>query len=118
MKKFLNDFMEANRKPDSDKLAEYRRCFEDTVKVVAEKLGRDVLRPERALNVSVADAIFVGLASRLQRGRVTDDEALRDATEKILSALSESELYKVGTTNKERVMKRIDIAKTEYGDVD
>lgn len=118
MKKFLTDFMEMNRKPDADKLAEYRRCFEGTVEVVAEKLGRDVLRPERALNVSVADAIFVGLASRLQRGDVTDDEALRDATQKILAALREGDLYKVGTTNKERVMKRIDIAKTEYGGVD
>ncbi len=118
MKRFLNNFMEANRNPDVRTLAKYRRVFEDTVDIVSRMLGRRVLRPERNLNVSVVDAVFVGLARRLEHGPVVDEKSLQHATDSILETLKNEDLYKVGTTNKDRVAKRIEIAVCAYRGVD
>jgi len=118
MKRFLNDFMNQHRDPGSGIIDEYRKRFEGTVSVVARVLGPEALRPERGLNVSVADAVLVGLARRLAEGAIEDEDGLRPATRRIVSSLRERELYTVGTTDKERVVNRIEIATREYGEVE
>ena len=118
MKKFLNDFMDRNREPGPDVIQGYRRRFEDTVAVVSRVLGPKALRPERSLNVSLVDAVFVGLARRLTAGPVRDENGLRPATRRIVNSLRERELHLVDTTDKDRVEKRIEIATREYGEVE
>lgn len=114
MKKFLNDFMENHRDLDDDLSAQFRSRFEGTIATVAEVLESGALRPERNLNVSVADAVLVGLAHRLDHGPIQDPDALRTAHERLLETLRSEELYTSGTTSKERVRKRIELARTEY----
>lgn len=114
MKKFLNDFMENHRDLDDDLSAQFRSRFEGTIATVAEVLESGALRPERNLNVSVADAVLVGLAHRLDHGPIQDPDALRTAHERLLETLRREELYTSGTTSKERVRKRIELARTEY----
>ena len=114
MKKFLNDFMEDHRNLDDDLSARFRSRFEGAVATVAEVLEPGALRPERNLNVSVADAVLVGLAHRLDHGPIQDPDALRTAHERVLEALRKEELYTSGTTSKERVRRRIELARTEY----
>ena len=118
MKRFLNDFMNRHREPGSEVIEEYRRRFEETVGVVARVLGPEALRPERSLNVSVADAVLVGLARRLAEGSIQNEDDLRPATRRIVSSLREGDLYTVGTTDKDRVVSRIGIATREYGGVE
>lgn len=118
MKRFLNDFMERNRRPGPDMIEEYRRRFEDTVGVVSRVLGPTALRPERSLNVSLADAVLVGLARRLAAGPINNENGLERATRRIVGSLRERGLYTVGTTNKERVEKRIEVATRAYGEVE
>ena len=114
MKEFLNTFMDFHRDIDSVKQKKFRDIFERTVEVVAEVLPPKALRPKRALNVSVADAVFVGLARRLEKGTIIDHDALRSAHKRLLDKLSLEELYTVGTTNKDRVDKRIEYASKAY----
>lgn len=114
MKKFLNDFMENHRDLDDDLSAQFRSRFEGTIATVAEVLESGALRPERNLNVSVADAVLVGLAHRLDHGPIQDPDALRTAHARLLETLRREELYTSGTTSKERVRKRIELARTEY----
>lgn len=114
MKKFLNDFMENHRDLDDDLSAQFRSRFEGTIATVAEVLESGALRPERNLNVSVADAVLVGLAHRLDHGPIQDPDALRTVHARLLETLRREELYTSGTTSKERVRKRIELARAEY----
>ena len=115
MKHFLNTFMgdhcdlEQARQED-----ELRRVFERTVKTAATVLTSKALRPERALNVSVADAVLVGLARRLDAGPVSDADALKAAHEGLLKRLKEESLHTVDTTAPERVKLRIEYACEAY----
>ena len=115
MKRFLNVFMQHHQDANDELCHRFRQQFEDTIEVVATILKPEALRPERALNVSVADAVLVGLAHRLERGPITDPPSLITAHETVLARLREGELYTTGTTNKDRVEKRIAIARSAYG---
>lgn len=117
MKQFLNDFMDKHQNPTDDLCGRFRRTFEDSIAVVSNVLTPAALRPERALNVSVADAVIVGLAHRLERGPISDPGGLRTAHERLLDQLREGELYTTGTTNKDRVAKRIELASRVYESV-
>ena len=114
MKQFLNDFMDRHKDMTDALSDEYRAKFENTVKIVAEVLEPRALRPERNLNVSVADAVLVGIAHRLDIGPVSDHGALRSAHERLLKKLRDGQLFTSGTTDKERVMMRINLARSEY----
>ena len=114
MKQFLNDFMDRHRDITDALCEEYRAKFESTVEIVAEVLEPKALRPERNLNVSVADAVLVGMAHRLDLGPINDHMALRDAHERLLNRLRDGRLFSSGTTDKERVMMRINLARSEY----
>lgn len=114
MKQFLNDFMEKHQDPSDSLCTTFRRIFETTIETVASILRPEALRPERALNVSVADAVLVGLAHRLDRGPINEPQALRAANDRLIETLKMEELYTTGTTNKDRVEKRIELACREY----
>lgn len=114
MKQFLNDFMEHHRKMNSKLRGQFRGRFESTVAAIAKVLGPEALRPERNLNVSVADAVLVGVAHRLESGPIHDQDGLRAAHDRLLEGLRKEELYSIGTTSKERVNRRIELARAEY----
>ena len=114
MKQFLNDFMEAHRKMGDKVKRQFRHRFENTIAAVARLLGPEALRPERNLNVSVADAVLVGLTHRLESGLIHDQEGLRAAHDRLLESLRKEGLYTIGTTSKERVNRRIELARSEY----
>lgn len=114
MKQFLNRFMEKYRDANDSDCERFRRSFETTIEVVDTILTPKSLRPKRALNVSVADAVLVGLAHRLERGPITETDALRTANKRVLQLLEEEELFTIGTTNKDRVERRIELACREY----
>ena len=117
MKKFLNEFMEENRRLDTCRLQEFRKVFEETVEAADTILRPAALRPERALNVSVADAVLVGLAHRLREGPVSDHQALLSAHNALITKLRDERLHIEDTTNKERVNTRIAHARQAYGAV-
>lgn len=117
MKRFLNEFMDVRRQLDQPQEDEFRRIFERTVETAATILTCTALRPERALNVSVADAVLVGLARRLESGKISDHSALKRAHEKLLKRFKDEALHTVGTTTKDRVNRRIQYAHEAYGPV-
>ncbi len=117
MKQFLNDFMERHADLNEDACDALRKRFEAVATTVATHLGYQALRPERSLNVSVVDAVMVGISHRLDKGPIHDPEALQTAHKRVLEDLKTSELYKTGTTNKDRVVQRIEIARKAYDSV-
>ena len=117
MKQFLNNFMNEYREPDEHRAREFREIFEKTVEAADTLLTSSALRPQHALNVSVADAVLVGLAHRVRAGPVSDRTSLKSAHKGLLTQLEKERLYSQGTTNKERVDRRIDLAREAYRDI-
>ena len=119
MKEFLNGFMERHKDVDGDKAGKFRATFLRAAEIADEVLTPKALRPERNLNVSVADAVLVGLAHRLETDSAVRDRAgLRSAHKELLNRLRAEELYTRGTTHKDRVSKRIEYARRSYGQVE
>lgn len=114
MKQFLNRFMEENRNPTDSRREDFRQVFAKTVREVAEVLGAGALRPEKSLNVAVADATLVGLAHRLDRGPIVDKEQLKLAHQRLLSVFEHEQLYRTGTTDKGKLERRLELARAEY----
>ena len=83
MKQFLNEFMQEHQNASPDLCEKFRETFEITIEVVASILRPEALRPERALNVSVADAVLVGLAHRLENGPISEPQALTNSDQPI-----------------------------------
>lgn len=117
MKQFLNDFMEEHMNPGEDVCRSLGDRFREVVGVIAGCLGAEALRPQRSLNVSVADAVMVGLGRRLQVGPIRDGEVLQEAHQEVLRQLEREQLYEFDTTDRERVHRRIQIASEAYGGV-
>jgi hypothetical protein len=107
MKIFLTNFMRKNRHLELYPPELLNTTFSPTVKIAHEALGRATFRPQRALNASVTDAILAGTAKRLALGPITDNAAYKAAIEAAISSATFADLYKVGTTNKDKVTGRI-----------
>lgn len=119
MKGFLNEFMERNKDIDDDEVKKFRTTFLRAAKIADQVLTAKALRPERNLNVSVVDAVLVGLAYRLETDSVVrDHSALRSAHRALLNRLQAEDLYTRGTTHKDRVRKRIEYARRSYQHVE
>ena len=118
MKRFLNDFMGKNRELSGGREQEFRDLFRRTVATAARVLTRSAFRPERAFNVSVADAVLVGLAHRLERGEIRDPDSLRQRHRDLLARLRAEDLHTQGTVEKERIVKRIGYAREAYDNVE
>ena len=114
MKKFLNNFMESNRNCGPQREAEFRSRFESVASVVDEILGPKALRPDRAFNVSVADATLVGLSRRLDEGSITDSSSLQSAHDSLLEQLRHDSLHVQGTTDEDRLRTRVTLAIEAY----
>jgi hypothetical protein len=107
MKLFLANFMRQNQHLQKYPAADLDAAFVPTVALAGSVLGPKAFRPQRALNASVTDAILVGTARRISARPITDKNAYRTAIESVLNDESFKELYRVGTTNKDRVTARI-----------
>lgn len=107
MKLFLTNFMRKNKSLQVYPAERLDAIFKPTVALANGALGRDMFRPQRALNASVADAILVGLARRLAKGPVNDKVHLRQAIESVVKSQGFIDLYSVGTTNRDKVVNRI-----------
>ncbi len=107
MKLFLNDFMDENRHLEIHDEPTLNGVLEPTMAIVNETLGREAFRPRRALNASVADAILVGVARRLQDGPVINRNAFKAALDPVLKDDRFADLHTVDTTDPGKVRARI-----------
>ena len=117
MKRFLDRFMEKHRKPEETKIREFLERFSGAARAVDEMLGSKALRPDKALNVAVLDAVFVGIAKRLDNGPITDGAGLECAHRHLLETLRTKRLHTEGTTDESRVRARIQHAVDAYRSV-
>lgn len=107
MKLFLTKYMKKNQDLALHSADTLDAIFKPTIELANNQLGRETFRPQRSLNASVTDAILVGTAKRLASGAITDTAAYKAAIHATIKLDAFLDLYRVGTTNKDRVESRI-----------
>jgi uncharacterized protein with ParB-like and HNH nuclease domain len=84
MKEFLNKYMGENRHLKLQSENQVRKAFENAIEIVYEALGNNAFKPIRGMNAAVFDAVMVGIARRLENGKIQNLEELRAQYQNIL----------------------------------
>lgn len=115
LSKFLNEYMKKNREAGDDFVAKKIKLFDETVEVVLTKIWCG--DPPEKINVSIFEAVLVGVARNLDFLR----DASMAACKLRLDALVGSEPFsadklKEGLSGKPRVLERMNTAVNIFGE--
>jgi hypothetical protein len=110
MNEFLNKFAKRYRNSSNQFLAEAKLLFSHTVAVVLQSIGKKAFRPERAINAAVFDSVMVGLARRLAKNSVPNNDSILTAYEGLLSDRDYRLSVFYATSDEKNVANRLRIA--------
>jgi hypothetical protein len=110
MKEFLNSFMSKNREVDKAAREQWSKSFTGTVRAIRDGIGKDALKPTRAVNAALADAVMVGISRRLSDGPIKDNSTLKAAYQKLLDMTEFDAAISSATTDEAAVKTRISLA--------
>jgi hypothetical protein len=117
IKEFLNRYMARNRDLRVHKANTIRDKFIPTIDIVANTLGSNAFRPERALNASVFDAVMIGLARRLDKGPIKAIDEFVARYKALVSSKRYIALTQTGTSDVNVVNKRIKLSTDAFADL-
>ena len=106
MKGFLTNFMRENKDLSESDQKRYSELFKETMDFIYEEIGESAFRIKAGVNAAVFDAISVALA-RADRENIPD---VKDRYENLLAEDSFLGSVSQGTTDKDRVNHRINMA--------
>lgn len=111
LKTFLNSFISRNRDFGIHEENKLNNLFIPTVEFIADSLGKDAFRPDRALNAAVFDSVMIATANYvIEESDNLDKEKYKKSYYKLL----ENEEFKAhitrGTSDENSVSKRIGLA--------
>jgi len=117
MKGFLNSFMGHHRWLKKQEASEFRECFENTIEVIYSAIGKRSFKPFSSVNAAVFDAVMVGVAHRLESGRINNPDSLRSRYEELLSNQAFQEAYQQGTSDETKIQTRVNLAIKAFGHI-
>jgi len=85
MVEFLNKFNKKNRNPTDDFILTAENLFKDTITCIKNSIGKSAFRPEGVINVSVFEAVSVGVAKIIAKKKDFDNLKFVEAHKKLLS---------------------------------
>lgn len=115
MKGFLNRYMASNRNLVHQSEEDLETIFLKTTELILQSLGKDALRPERAVNAAFADALMVGVATAIKNGNAPDARKIREVREALLAEGDFLAAITTGTSQNQKVFLRIDRAIQSIG---
>lgn len=110
LKTFLNSYLSEHRDEVLDGNKGLGRLFGEAVREIDLALGKRAFRPERALNVAVADSVLVGVMRRLMSGVQFADGELMGKYEALISDSGFVDATTVRTSDEEYVKLRLNKA--------
>jgi hypothetical protein len=114
MAEFLNLFARNNRNPGDTRLRALEDRFADTIGLVHAAIGPRAFRTEKALNAAIFDATMVGLARRLDSGRIADIASVRTAYDSLLQDSAFVQATSRATADNAAVAMRLERATTLF----
>jgi hypothetical protein len=86
MVEFLNKFNKRFRNPDQQFIDSSRQVFKDSITFLKNSVGKSAFRPEGVLNVSVFEAVTVGVARIIRaKGTTPNQENFKRAHQQLLN---------------------------------
>jgi len=111
--RFLNSYMRENRFNNDKAIASKRDTFEATVSIVSEKIFADGI--ESRVGTSVLEGILVGVSANISHLKSKSSNYLKGLYEQLLQSREfSSESLLEGLARKERVINRLDRARTIF----
>jgi len=117
MSDFLNKYMGWNRKLAHQSSEQIQNVFVQTINVVLESIGREAFRPKAAFNAAVFDAVMVGVARRMEKGKITNYAKLKESYESLLEDQKFVVATEQSTSDEDKVRDRISLATQSFVDV-
>lgn len=117
MKEFLNAYMGTNRHLEHRREVEFIKAFERPVQLLQRIVGKRVFKPSKALNAAVFDAVMVGLAKRLAKGKLKDETAVKRSYQELLNNEKFMRACETGTADEENVNRRLTLAARAFSSI-
>ncbi len=117
IKGFLNEFTLKHRNCDETFCNTCVSLFQNTIDVARQSIGERVFRLKRTLNAAVYDSTMVGIAKRLESGKITDAEALKTQYFAMLQDKEYLNAISRATSNEKSVKFRCNKAIESFADV-
>lgn len=117
MKQFLNDFMEDNASLAIHTEEELKNIFNKTIEIFVKNIPEEVIKPNKGqLNLSIFDAIFVGIAKNILSGKMVADAMVASSVDNLLHRDKFNLAITTGRTHHtDSVKNRIDEAIDAFG---
>lgn len=117
MKAFLNEYMGGNRNLEKQSADELREPFESAIAVIAEAITEKPFRPISGLNTAVYDSVMVAVAKRLEKGAISDLEALSQQYYDLMKSDEYLQHCTKATANEGSVRTRMDLAISAFSQI-
>ncbi len=118
MKDFLNKYMASNRNLEKQRGAEIAPLFRNTTAILDTAAGMDAFRPDKRLNAAVVDSVLTGVAKRQAQGPIEDRVEVRRKLKELFSNPDYIAAVKTGTSQKVKVMARMQLATQAFADIE
>ena len=108
MVRFLNEFMQRNKRADPEFLNKEKERFCQTCSAIIERLGEDSFRYKLTFNSALFDSVFVAFAKNLQ----APSQDIRKKMTKLKSNPQFQKAVERGTSGEESVKQRLMLAES------
>lgn len=113
MRVFLNRYMYHNKQLKMQNEKELTDLFVNTVSTIDKILGKTAFSPRESLVAATYDAVIVGVARRLQKGSITDNEGIIQAHSALMANQSFIDAVETHTSDADKVHTRLKLS-SEY----
>jgi Protein of unknown function DUF262 len=119
LKGFLNKFMGKNRHLTIHTAAQITKTFSETIETAYRCLGVKAFKPKRLLNAAVFDSVMIGIANRLKKGSINDDQMVKSRYESLLENQNflNATVETARTTEAQAIKDRLEIATYAFENV-
>ena len=117
MKDFLNKFMGRHRHLTIIPKERITGVFVTAIELINRSIGKTAFRIARVLNAAVFDSVMIGVARRLEKGKVTDLGGLSRHYNALLADPKFLEVAERATADEKSVSERIRLATNAFAQV-
>ncbi|CAI7974124.1 DUF262 domain-containing protein [Frankia sp. Hr75.2] len=114
LKGFLNDFLFRHREMGDFDREHLKDVFSSTCAAINTAFGRRAFRAENQINAALADAILIGVSSRLKSGPISDTPGMEAARSSLLGNSDFRNSIARATADEDRVSKRLSMGRAAF----
>ncbi len=117
LKDFLNRYMAGNRTLEKQSEQELNEIFERTTRTILEGIGTKAFRPKSTVNAAVVDSLMVGIAKRLEKGNIENNQSLKEQFDGLMQNQGYKSAIEARTSQEHNVRNRLDLAEEIFSRV-